>query len=52
MRRSITFKETLENRIEDYRRSRTPIPSFNRAVCDILTEALTKRKLGNGVKEG
>ena len=50
-RRSITFGEKIENMIEDYRRGKSPIPSFNKAVNDILANALTKRKLNeNGLR--
>ena len=45
MRKSITFNKDVEDAVEDYRRKAKPIPTFTKAVNDLLKKAL---KVGGG----
>ena len=44
MRKTITFDDELEKRIEEYRGSKRPIPSFSNAVVELVKLGLEAKK--------
>jgi len=41
-RQTITFSDELEKAIDDSRRKKTPIPSFNQEVLELIVKGLRK----------
>jgi hypothetical protein len=48
MRKSINFFNETEEAVEKYRRTCSPIPSFTKAVNDLIKMGVEKTKGGRG----